>query len=182
MKKLVLFGDSLFGKVGRPETLMLEKALGGNYDVYNCATGGWSTVDLVRKAPFIARLQPDVVVISVGTNDAAPWREITLKDFKKNLPIIADAFEGSRIIFFPPPPISEDTQSKAKQRNNSDLHGYHDAIKSFCNARSLDYIDAWSVFESLQKRGETYHVEDGVHLSDHGYEVLFEAMREVVEA
>lgn len=181
MKKLVLFGDSLFGEVRKTETLMLESALNGEYDVYNCATGGWNTNDLARKAAYIAALQPDAVVISVGTNDAAPWKRVELDVFKTNLPAIVSAFNASRVIFFPPPPVAENLPSSEKYIPNQELKQYHDAILELCRNKSLDFVDSWEVFEPLLSGAKSYHIEDGVHLSKYGYQMLFETLSKVVE-
>ncbi|HEY1645892.1 MAG TPA: hypothetical protein VGF75_06000, partial [Candidatus Saccharimonadales bacterium] len=68
MKKLVLYGDSLFAQAGKHRLTMFEEVLAG-YDVYNCAAGGWNTNDCLKKAEYISKLEPDVLVISLGTND-----------------------------------------------------------------------------------------------------------------
>ena len=55
MKKLVLFGDSLLANFSKQYILRLEAKL-PDYDIYNCAAGGWDTYDCVKKATFISKL------------------------------------------------------------------------------------------------------------------------------
>ncbi len=99
MKKLVLFGDSLFGRFGKHLIVKLESVL-QDCDVYNCAAGGWDSNDCVAKAPYIGELKPDVMVISLGTNDACPWKQVDLETFKANIPKVFEEFTDSRIIYF----------------------------------------------------------------------------------
>ncbi len=181
-KKLVLFGDSLFGEVRKTETLMLEEKLGGVYDVYNCATGGWSTNDLVKKAPYISGLKPNIVIISAGTNDSAPWKRVDLEKFKANLPLIAEQFSESRVIFFPPPPVTEVVLEDNKIMSNEDVKLYNDAVVAFCKSASVDYIDSWSFFMKLKDNNQGYHVDDGIHFTREGYDLLFSGLSEVIKS
>lgn len=182
IKKLILFGDSLFGEVRKTETLMLEEKLGGEYDIYNCATGGWSTNDLVKKAPYISGLKPDIVIISAGTNDSAPWKRVDLETFKSNLPVIAEQFSESRVIFFPPPPVTEVLLEENKIMSNEDVRIYNDAVIEFCKEASIGYIDSWSLFMKLKDNNQSYHVADGIHFTREGYELLFSELSEVVRS
>jgi lysophospholipase L1-like esterase len=181
MKKLVLFGDSLFGQVSKSEQLLLEKKLGGEYDVYNCATGGWNTDDLIIKAPYIAQLKPDLVILSIGTNDAAPWKKVELSKFKENLPKVLDQFSRSRIVFFLPPPVNESLlQDHKKTLTNEIMKQYFDAAKAICQERKVEYFDSWSVLLPIVKGDDTFHSEDGVHISDEGYDLLFTEFNKVI--
>ena len=62
MKKLILFGDSLFANVSKPRLMIFNKEL-PDYDIYNCAAGSWDTNDCVEKSLYISKLKPDVIVI-----------------------------------------------------------------------------------------------------------------------
>lgn len=180
MKKLVLFGDSLFGQCSKDEILFLETALKNEYDVYNCATGGWNSDDLVKKAPFISKLKPDVVLISVGTNDASPWKLVELKRFSDNLQHIAEAFNGVRAVFFPPPPVNERRRPPGKEISNATMQTYNQAVIDFCNEQGLEYWDSWDGLLTYIDRPDDPHNEDGVHFSDEGYEVVLSNLARAV--
>ena len=180
-RKLVLFGDSLFGKVNKTKSLMLEKALDQEFDVYNCATGGWNTNDLLKKAPFIATLDADLFIVSVGTNDGSPWKQVNINDFERNLGPILDEFSNSNVILFPPPPVHEESRPKDKQIPNETMKAYYDAAVRVCVKGGIPYIHSWEIFMELQNRTQSYHVEDGVHLSEYGYEVLFGEISKVIK-
>jgi lysophospholipase L1-like esterase len=172
MKKLVLFGDSLFGQLGKHRIVNMETALPG-YDVYNCAAGGWDTNDCVKKAPYIAKLEPDVIVISLGTNDAAPWKQVPLDAFITNIPKIFAAFPSSKLIYFLPPPVNENkTPEEKKGLNNEVLKQYHDVAKQVCKEHGIAVLSSWEAFKPLLDNGNDYHVEDGVHLNDDAYDTI----------
>lgn len=172
MKKLVLFGDSLFAQVSKTYLLMFENSLPG-YDIYNCAVGGWDTNDCVAKAPYIAKLEPEVLVISLGTNDAAPWKQVHLDKFKENIPKIFDSFPRSRIVYFLPTPVDEVKIAKIdKKRSIKNIKEYHDAAMEICKSYGIAYIDSFSVFKPLLDSGKEYHVEDGVHFNNLAYEII----------
>lgn len=181
MKKLVLFGDSLFAQAGKHRVIMFEDALPG-YDVYNCAVGGWNTSDCVNKGPYIAKLQPDVLVISLGTNDAAPWKQVDMETYKANIPKIFATFPESKIVWFLPTPVDEvKTKSVGKDLTNDVVKKYHDAAKQICTDNGVAFIDSFAVFMPLLESGKEYHVEDGVHFTDFAYETIANELAKVLE-
>ena len=175
MKKFVLFGDSLLNNFNKELIIKLEGAL-KVYDVYNCAAGGWDSRDGVKKSGYIASLKPDVVVIGFGTNDAAPWKQVPLEEFEKNVNIILDNFKSSKIIYFLPPPVNEEKEQEDEKRSNVTMKLYHDAAKRICLGKGASIIDSWSIFMPMLTQKKDYHEEDGVHLNDFGYEILIKNM------
>jgi lysophospholipase L1-like esterase len=171
VKKLVLFGDSLFAEIGKDRTALLERTLSG-YDVYNCAVAGWDTNDCVAKAPYISKLQSDVVVISLGTNDASPWKQVPLEKFQQNIPKIFEAFHDSKVIYLLPPPVDEAKTTKAFNSPMPDMKSYNEAAKTLCQEHGIAYIDSFAVFKPLLDAGREYHTEDGMHLNDFAYEII----------
>lgn len=177
--KIVLFGDSMLARFGKERLEELESKIPQS-DVYNCAVGGWDSNDGVKKAPYIALLKPDVVVISLGTNDAAPWKQVPVETFKSNLGIILAEFKGSRIIFFPPCPVDESKQKDGYKRTNALTKLYFDAAMLVCNEEKVSCIDSWAIFGSLLEQGKSIYVDDGLHLNDYGNSVLTETIVEAL--
>ena len=172
MKKLVLYGDSLFGQISKSRTAILEGFI-GDYDIYNCATNGWNTDDCLKKAPYISKLEPDLLVVSLGTNDAAPYKLVPIERFADNIPKILAYFPKSKVIYFLPPPVDENkTKLVGKALKNSDIKPYHDKAKQICEELGIAHIDSFSVFKPLIDGGEDYHIEDGIHLTDRAYEII----------
>lgn len=172
MKKLILFGDSLFAQMDKRRINLFESTLPG-YDVYNCAAGGWNSDDCVKKAPYIAKLQADVVVISLGTNDAAPYKQVPIDIFTKNIAPILDSFNGSKIIWYLPTPVDQNkSQTFGHIIPNEVVKQYHDAAKKVCEENGVNVIDSFSIFKPMLDKGEIYHNEDGVHYIDKAYEII----------
>lgn len=180
MKKLVLFGDSLFGRFGKDRINNLEAKL-KIYDVYNCAAGGWNSIDCVKKAEYIARLKPDVLVLSLGTNDSAPWKQVPINIFKTNLPKIFKAFPKSKIIYFLPPPVDENkTEGEHKSLTNAVVKQYHAVINEACKQNNVIVLDSWTMFMPLLEAGLDYHDEDGIHLNDIAYETISSKLADIL--
>lgn len=164
--KIVLFGDSLLGNFYKEHIQELESKIHDG-DVYNCAVGGWDTDDGVVKAAYIASLNPDAVILSFGTNDSAPWKQVPIDRFKSNIQEILNTFKTSKIIFFLPPPINEAKDTDGERRTNVLTREYSDAAKEVCiGMGSVWIIDSWEIFAPLLASGYDYHTEDGVHLND----------------
>jgi lysophospholipase L1-like esterase len=175
MKKLVLFGDSLLGQFGKDRILALEARLPG-YDVYNCAAGGWNSEDGVKKARYISKLEPDVVVISLGTNDMAPWKQLELLLFVKNIRKIIRSFSSLELVYFLPPPVNENKESNEKKILNKDAVLYHNAAKQVCIDNGIKFIDSWKVFMPMLQSEIDYHVDDGIHLNDLAYRTVIDEL------
>lgn len=181
MKSLVLFGDSLLARCRKGEERFLSEKLNEEYQIYNCATGGWDSVDLLKKAPLVGKMAADVVLISVGTNDASPWKQIPLEEFKANIATVYDTFVGSRVIFFPPPPVVENRRVAGKEISNETMHSYNQAVIDFCNEKGIEYWDSWADLEPILDTESDPHNEDGVHFSDTGYEYILGKLAQVVK-
>jgi lysophospholipase L1-like esterase len=177
--KIVLFGDSLFAQMGKHRILKLEQAIPGA-DVYNCAAGGWDSNDCVKKAAYIASLKPDVLIISLGTNDASSWKIVDLEIFKQNIPKIIDAFGGSKFIYFLPPPGDETKQTNDRLRSNETLKNYYDSAKHICEEKGALTINSWDIFKPMLDKGEVYHVEDGTHLQENAYDIIIAEVAKLV--
>ena len=169
--KIVLFGDSLFAQMSKYHVLKIEKQIPGS-DVYNCAVGGWDSKDCVKKGLYISKLKPDVIVLSLGTNDASSWKLVDLETFKQNVPKILDIFAPAKIIYFLPPPSDETKQPPGKIRKNETLKQYYDAAKEICEKKGALTINSWDIFKPMLDHGEVYHVEDGTHLEENAYDII----------
>ncbi len=169
--RVLLFGDSLLKNLSKPWLVKLEEAIPGA-DVYNCSVGGWDTVDGVKKAPYIAKLKPDVVVLGFGTNDAALWKKVELDQYQMNLSKILGEFSGSRIIYFLPPPVDETKMEAGYVRTNDEITKYVNAAKEILDQASMSYINSPKIFGQLIEEGKDYHIEDGVHFNELGLQTL----------
>lgn len=175
MQRIILFGDSLLARLNKDRLAEFEQAVEGS-EIYNCAVSGWNTDDGVKKAPYIAQLRPDTVIISFGMNDAASWKKVELDTFRDNFQQILTYFAGSRIILFPPPPVNEPKETGNEKRTNEALRQYAEVVESYCTKDTVQLLDSWNIYEPLLKNMTDYHEDDGVHLNVTGYKILIEKL------
>lgn len=183
MREVVLSGDGHMGRFTRPRLRALEALLPGTA-AYNCAAGGVDSADLACQAPVFARLQPWAVVVSVGTNDAAPWKAVGLDEFCKNLRSGFIAF-GAPVVYVSPPPIDEAAQwDERRRRTNEALIRYERAARDVCDAVGAAYLDTRTLLKPNidMTSASDFHVEGGVHLNDTGYAVLIPAIASALSA
>ena len=178
MKKLVLFGDSLLAQINKTLTLELEEKV-PNSIVYNCATSGFDTNDCLIRASSVARIGADYIIIALGTNDAAPWKQVQITKFKENLGKIVDIFQGQKIIFFLPPPVDEAKQAPDRKRISKTVTEYREAVRETLGSK-VDYLNSDEFYGKLIDQDVEYHTDDGVHLNSVGYSVLFSELAKVI--
>lgn len=181
MKSVVLFGDSLFGRFGRDYILKLENAV-KNITVYNCAAGGFDTRDGIKRADYIAKLKADYVCLSFGANDCSPLKgqPVSIEDFENNLLSIIQSFTGSKIILFPCPPVYDPNDLDKSKTFNDILVQYNAKIEDIALSTNSKFIDSETVYGELLDNNEDYHLEDGVHLNNLGYQKLIEELAKLL--
>jgi lysophospholipase L1-like esterase len=176
--KIVLLGDSILARFGRESIELLESLVPGA-DVYNCAVGGWNSDDVLRKSNVIAELKPAIVVISLGMNDAAPWKMLALPKFQSNLTGIFAAFGTARKVFVLPPPIDEQKANMPNDRTNAGIKQYCEVARDACVRANVEVLDTWHHFEPLLGAQEV-HTQDGIHFNDAGQELFTRFLAEIL--
>ncbi len=80
-----------------------------------------------------------------------------------------------------PPPISEHKLEEHRTAlTNEIMKNYHDAAKQVCIDQKVEFIDSWNIFGGMIDQNNDYHVEDGIHMNDHGYEVLTDKLNKLI--
>lgn len=179
MKKVILFGDSMLGRFTKHRIDQLEDESGADTLVLNCAAGGWTSHDGARRARMAAALDPDVVVLSFGTNDCVPARLVDLGTFTANLRATIGAFGPATVIGFLPPPVVEHDGVGPRGRTNAVLSTYRDALRDAVSARNAVETDA--ALAPLTASG-TLAYEDGLHLTAEAYRLVITALAAHVRA
>ncbi|MFJ9391840.1 SGNH/GDSL hydrolase family protein [Nocardioides sp. NPDC101246] len=176
MRSVVLYGDSMLARFTKPRIDALEKRL-DRATVHNCAAGGWTSDDCARRASVTARLRPDVLVLSLGMNDCAPWKLVPQDRFEANVRTVLEHFEGSRIVGFLPPPVVEQERPGLGTRTNEVLDRYRDSLR--------DLVGASACLETgdlLCGTPDGTLEPDGVHLTSVSYDALTPFLAELVNA
>ena len=143
-------------------------------EVRNAAEGGASARDLLRQADGVGLHDSDSVVLSVGTNDAAPWKRVPVSEFVQALSVLVASHSPRGWVLVAPPGVVEGRLTRARDRTNAVIHEYRLAAIEVCEAVNGHVVRTDLVLESL---GAKAFAEDGVHLNGTGYRVLVPAIQ-----
>lgn len=173
MKKIILFGDSIFngyrnGQDTNLVTNLFQKSLGNYAQVQNLSKSGATTVEGVD---FLEQIPAkyDLIVVEYGNNDAATAWGISPESYKKDLSTILDAV-GKAIVVglcLPDPNNFEINQYYGEER----LNLYNSIAKKVAHKYNAPFVDILDEMRKL-KDISTYYQADGQHLTDQGNEFL----------
>lgn len=202
---IVAFGDSLtygYGvleHIAYPARLARElpqKAPEIPWHIYNRGINGETSREaLQRLEQNVLRFHPQLVCILFGSNDSAlnegqyrtPW------EYERNMGQIIerilaapqpeqDFFNGFSLplLLTPPPVVDTDFYPFTLTER---IALYRDIILKLGNAYACPVIDLFSAFLEKKERGADYEALfqfDGVHLSNAGYDVLYERVEQKI--
>jgi lysophospholipase L1-like esterase len=106
-------------------------------------------------------------VVSVGTNDAAPWKRAT--DFESVVAEFVASRPGVAWVFVRSPGVEESRNSGSGDRTNRELAEYADVAAALFTGAGGEVIDAPALLNEL---GPAAFTDDGVHLTAAAYDVL----------
>ncbi|WP_457207792.1 SGNH/GDSL hydrolase family protein [Nocardioides sp. P5_C9_2] len=148
-------------------------------DVHNAAEGGAPALDLVAQATRAAVDEGDLVVVSVGTNDAAPWKPVPVRVFARAVLDCLQSGPARRWVYAAPPGVDESRLAGSGDRTNAIIDEYRDAAVSACNDAGARVVRTELVIRPL---GAGAFVSDGLHLSGPAYKAVLPAIAEAVHA
>lgn len=165
--RIILLGDSHLARIKRDLPRL------GTH-VVNAAVGGATVHDLDAQAAAASVRPDDVVVLSVGTNDAAPWKEVPIALFREALEQFLSSRDVARWVIVLPPGVVEVRLNGEGDRTNALLEGYRAAATAVATAVGAQIMDPQAALSAL---GSSAFTRDGLHLSGKGYRVLLPALR-----
>lgn len=176
MTRVVLLGDSHLAHLGAaPEVIGRP----GVSEVLNAAEGGAGAGDLLEQVRRAGVAGDDVLVVSVGTNDAAPDDALPLEEFADALRRFLDEVEPARSVLLVPPGVVEERQTDDGDRTNRGVAAYAERAAALFGAAGAQVVESWVLVAPLRDRA---FAGDGLHLSDAGYDVVLPALREALDA
>lgn len=170
--RIVFLGDSHLARVRRDLPTV-------GADVCNAAEGGASALDLLAQAAKAAVEEDDLVVVSVGTNDAAPWKQVPVTMFARAVFGCMQSVPARRWVYVAPPGVDESRLTGLGDRTNAILDKYRDAAVSASNDAGARVVRTERVIGPL---GAGAFATDGLHLSGRAYQVVLPAIAEAVRA
>ncbi|HSX04902.1 MAG TPA: GDSL-type esterase/lipase family protein [Candidatus Saccharimonadales bacterium] len=182
MHAIIFVGDSILTRESQDNVAGLAPRLRLRFrdiEVRIIAAAGSNSSQTL--ASLAGRVLPDdsLVIVSVGMNDAAPWKSVPIKEFKENYTRILDILGGRLVILVTPYPVHTGKQ-RQPGRNNEVIERYAQVIQELARTHNVAYIDMYSIVYSTMHTADL-HVSDGVHLNDTGYGLLTEAVSPLVE-
>jgi lysophospholipase L1-like esterase len=164
--RTVFLGDSHLARLRR-------ELRGFPGEARNAAEGGASSRDLPRQAAEVDVQASDVVVLSVGTNDAAPWNHVPVSEFAQSLTVLVASHEPRGWVLVAPPGVVEERLTRAPDRTNAVIDEYRRAAIEVCEEVGGRVVRADLLLAEL---GVKAFADDGVHLNAVGYRVLVPAI------
>lgn len=177
MSTLLLLGDSHLALLPEACVRALGDACGAGA-VVRAAVGGATSLDLAGQLDAQAADRPHAVVISVGSNDAAPGEthHVPLPDYRAALAGALRRLEGIGVVVLGSPPVDE-ARLETPGRTNSELAAYSAAAADVAARHGAAYVRTAHLLGSAD--GEVL-VGDGLHLSENGYLALLPALVEAL--
>ena len=162
--RTVLMGDSHLARLRRELTSFPG-------EVHNAAQGGASARDLPRQAGAVGVRDSDVVVLSVGTNDA--WRHVAVPEFAQALSLLVASRALRGWVFVAPPGVVEERLAGGPDRTNAVIDEYRRAAIEVAGEVGGHVVRTDVLLAPL---GANAFADDGIHLTGAGYRVLVPAI------
>lgn len=184
MKKIILFGDSLFngyrnGQDTDAITNGLQKVLGNSVKVENLSKSGATTVEGLD---YIKQIDPqaDLVVLEYGTNDTAAGWGINSERYAKNLDKMVKEIGSNRMIIVGPSYPDPNNKEIMQDYSDESLDRYNAIAKECAQKYHIPFIDLIKVGRKLDNIS-SYYLADGQHLTDKENAILINTVAPVIK-
>lgn len=170
MKKIVLFGDSLFNgfRHHRNTDLVrknLQEKLGKDFDIINLSLSGATTVEGLDYLPQIPA-DSDLILIEYGTNDSSIVG-ISCENYRKNLETMIKFCDPKKVIIVSPWHSKPGVNYTIEQN----LQENFASAKKLAQKYNCHFVNLWQITNG-KKDIDQYYQNDGLHLTDLGNEQL----------
>ena len=185
----VALGDSLtagqgarHGYVDRLHDRLLRQHPGAV--LHNLGSSGATTADVLRiSLPRVAKLRPDLVTLTIGTNDLTEGAPVDA--VLRNLEAIVSSLRatGAAVVVTNLPAVGLAPAVPAAYRQHIDdlVRSANAAIEAICRKNQATLFDLYAFSKKEIPRHPEYFSWDGYHPSEEGYDRWAEAMWRAVE-
>ncbi|MEK6582257.1 MAG: GDSL-type esterase/lipase family protein [Nitrospirota bacterium] len=144
----------------------------------NLGVAGETVEGLLSRIDRITKEHPsaDLIFIMTGLNNIAMDDFGFLGSYKKILEKLSPAYPSAKIFMHSILPVIVDFIS------NETIKNVNKSLEKLAVETDIEFLDIYNLF--IDKKGRAikdYLLDDGVHLSDKGYEVWAEVVEEVIE-
>ena len=144
----------------------------------NLGVAGETVEGLLSRIDRITKEHPsaDLIFIMTGLNNIAMDDFGFLGSYKKILEKLSPAYPSAKIFMNSILPVIVDFIS------NETIQNVNKSLKELAGETDIEFLDIYNLYVDDQGRSiKAYLLDDGVHLSDNGYEVWAKAVEEVIE-
>jgi lysophospholipase L1-like esterase len=143
-------------------------------DTTSRAIGGSVATDLAGQVANLSPAAYDVVVVSIGTNDAG-WRDVPLPTFLGAISSFLDWAGATPVVLMTSPGCDEGRAGG--HWSHTRLRQYAEEAAALVTAAGGSVLDTPAVLAPL---GAAAFVEDGFHLTPSAYDLLLPALAHAV--
>ncbi|WP_188837397.1 SGNH/GDSL hydrolase family protein [Flexivirga endophytica] len=120
--------------------------------VCNLAVGGSTVFDLSAQLTGIDVEDPTSIVLSIGTNDAAPWRSVDLEGFTDELARVLGRLNAAAVTYVAPPGVVEARVPPGTTWANATIDQYRATALDVCRACCVRVIRRTSSWSPLARK------------------------------
>lgn len=149
------------------------------YEAMNLGISGETVEGLLGRMNEITSsiVRPDFIFIMTGINNIAMEDFDILESYRKIVSELSSKFKGAVIVVQSILPVS------LSWIDNREIKAINMRLKEIADEFNADYLDLFSLFvDSNGKPRNDYLLDDGVHLSDKGYDVWADAVENFLKA
>ena len=149
--------------------------------VVNSGVGGNTTDDILEDMQQrVYQYNPSKVFLLIGTNDLQDGK--TPDEIFENIKRIVEGIQENRpeakIYLESIYPVNRNFEnSGAQDRHNEDIKEINKKIEEYCMEEDLTYIDLYSVLEDENGDLRAEYTNEGLHLSEEGYDIVTETLK-----
>ena len=157
--------------------------------VVNSGISGDQTIDILDDMERrVYQYNPSKVFLLIGTNDLQ--HEKSIDEIVDNIKKIVEGIKENRpeaeIYIESIYPVNKTDIEKIDHgmvgiRNNEDIKEINEKVEEYCQKSDLVYIDLYDELDDDEGNLAEDYTEDGLHLSEEGYEVVTEKLKEYLD-
>lgn len=165
---IAFLGDSLTEK-GRWDEWFPDR------HTHNLGVGGNTTDDVVARLDSVIELQPEAVVMLVGTNDLGTRKSVEhlVRNIEFAMVTLRRALPGARLLLQSIMPRGREFAAQIKDANRH--------LRQFTPTVNAQYLDLWPAFAQEDGELDPALSDDRLHLNEQGYERWLSELRPGLE-
>ncbi len=145
------------------------------YGVQNLGLSGATTDEAIAKLDAVVDLQPDAVVLQVGTNDLG-WRrsdEYVVRNIETILVTLRKRLPHTRILVQSVLPREREYADTIRSINRH--------VRQFAPTQHAQYLDLWPALAQADGELGAAYTKDRLHLTDEGYAAWLSELKPAIE-